>query len=366
MTRIAMIGFVLALAGGGNALAQDLEPVADPTLAAADTTDAPSKKGKTKVKRAKPVVFGYVQAHYRHARDSSADQVVDAPNFRMQRVRLGVKGDVYPWLSYDVEIDPRAPEVTGVLRDAYLAFKFIPDHQVRFGQQKTQFGYENRESSRELYAVNRTELSDSLSRGRNLRDIGVGLIGHRNLGRGWRFEDAITLVNGAGMNVQADDTRKKDVWGRLGLRYRNEPGDFTLRLGASGATGDRMNEGVDALDPHDDFREDFRRLGVDAEIDHRLLFVSAEYVKGTNENPLTGDLDEPSGYYVNLVGKTRLHVGPLARFDTLGDDFRRWTLGAYYGPPAWPFRVMVNYEYRKLRDGIRADDKLYVWTQVRF
>ncbi len=104
----------------------------------------------------------------------------------MQRVRLGVRGDLYKWLSYEVEVDPRAPEVKGLLRDAYLAFKFIPRHQLRFGQQKTQFGYENRESSSDLFAVNRTELSDALSRGVNLRDIGVGVIGNVRLGKGWR------------------------------------------------------------------------------------------------------------------------------------------------------------------------------------
>src|SRR6185295_11507812 len=109
-----------------------------------------------------------------------------------------------------VELDPRAPEINGVLRDAFLRFTFIRGHQLRVGQQKTQFGYENRESSSELYAVNRTELSETLSRGVTLRDIGVGLIGHLNLGRGWRLEDAITVVNGAGFNVQADDTRGKN------------------------------------------------------------------------------------------------------------------------------------------------------------
>lgn len=325
------------------------------------------KGSKTKkTKRPKPVVFGYVQIHYRHAWDTSGDETFDAPNFRVQRVRLGVKGDVFPWLSYDVEIDPRSPEINGVLRDAYVAFKFIPDHQLRVGQQKTQFGYENRESSSELYAVNRTELSDALSRGVNLRDIGVGLIGHRNLGGGWRLEDAITIVNGAGFNVQADNTRRKNVWGRLGLRYRNSPGDLTVRLGASGAAGDQMNEGADPLDPEDDFREDIKRLGADVQIDHRRFFVSAEYVRGKNENPLTGESDEPHGYYVNVVGKSPWRVGPIVRLDTLNDDFRRWTFGAFYGLPKEPFRVMVNYEWRELRDGERADDKLYVWTQVRF
>ena len=107
----------------------------------------------------KPQFFGFVQTFYRHAFETGEDGVFDAPNFRVQRVRLGVRGDLYTWLSYEVDVDPRAPEVKGLLRDAYLAFKFIPRHQLRVGQQKTQFGYENRESSSELFAVNRARAS---------------------------------------------------------------------------------------------------------------------------------------------------------------------------------------------------------------
>jgi hypothetical protein len=361
MTRSTSLGLAIVIACSAVAGAQTAEPAPQPA-----PSPRPEPGKSPQKKRTKPVVFGYVQTHYRHARDSSADGVVDAPNFRVQRVRLGVRGDVFPWLSYDIEFDPRAPDVGSVLRDAFLAFRFIPHHQLRLGQQKTQFGYENRESSSELYAVNRTELADTLSRGVNLRDIGVGLVGHANLGGGWRLEDAVTLVNGAGLNVQDDTTRRKNLWGRVGLRYRNRPGDLTVWVGASAATGDQRNEGADPLDPDDDFQEEIRRVGADVELDHGRFFASAEYVRGTNENPATGERDEPHGYYVSVAGKTPWQVGPMVRLDTVGDEFRRWTLGVYYGLPRAPFRAMVNYEYRALRDGARADDKFYVWTQVRF
>ncbi len=348
--------------------------LAAPSLAQPAFVPVPDAQEKPAVAQSKPAstlptkprFYGFVQTHYRHAFETGHDGVFDAPNFRMQRVRLGVRGDLYPWLSYEVEVDPRSPDITGVLRDAFLAFRFIPRHQLRIGQQKTQFGYENRESSSDLFAVNRTELSDALSRGKNLRDIGIGLIGNARLGKGWRFEDAITVVNGDGLNVQADSTRRKNVWGRAGLRYRNDRTDLTVRIGASGATGDQMAEGADPTDPADDYREGFTRLGTDVQIDTRRVLFTAEYVRGTNENTLTAESDDLSGYYVNLVGKTRWKVGPIARFDTFADDFRRWTLGAYYGLPNVPLRVMVNYEYRELKDSVRGDDKLYVWAQVRF
>jgi hypothetical protein len=310
--------------------------------------------------------YGSVQVHYRHAFETGVDGVFDAPNFRVQRVRLGVRGNLYKWLSYEVEIDPRSPEITGVLRDAFLAFKVIPRHQIRLGQQKTQFGYENRVSSTDLFAVNRTEVADSFSRGVNLRDIGVGLIGNVKLWKGWRFEDAVTVVNGDGMNVQADRTRQKNLWGRGGLRYRKDSADLTVRAGMSVALGDQIDEGVDPLDTADDFRLEFDRRGFDVEVDHPRFFASAEYVRGTNTNTSTDEDDQLSGYYVNLVGKTPWKVGPIVRLDTFGDEFRRWTIGGYYGLPNVPFRLLVNYERRAVKDGVRGDDKLYVWTQVRF
>ena len=315
----------------------------------------------------RPRVSGYVQIHYRYAFKTGSDTLVDNDDFRVQRVRLGVDGDILPWLSYEIEVDPRAPEVTGVLRDAYLTLRVIPRHKLRIGQQKTQFGYENRESSTRLFAVNRTDVSDNLSRGVNLRDIGVGLIGNVKLGKGWRLEDAVTVVNGAGMNVQNDDTRMKDVWGRLGIRWkRRDFGDWTARLGASGGIGDHVDPGDTLSTTADDFRLKFRRLGADLEIDHEFFFLSAEYVAGWDENAKTGATEEPFGYYVNLIGKTPWKIGPVIRYDVLGDEFQRWTLGAFYGLQDEPFRVLLNYELRLKKDDLRGDDKLYVWVQAKF
>jgi hypothetical protein len=314
-------------------------------------------------------VFGYVQVHFRYAFATGVDSVVDFSDFRVQRLRIGIKGDVNPWLSYDVEMDPRAPDITSVLRDAFLEFKTVPRHVIRVGQQKTHFGYENRQSSSELFTVNRAEVSDNLSRGVNLRDIGIGLIGNLKPGpRGLRIEDGITVVNGAGMNVQNDNTPMKNVWGRLGLRWRSDAGDFTARFGLSGGVGDLIDPGADSLSTADDFRMKFSRQAADLEIDHRRFFLTAEYVTGHDENMLTRETDGPYGYYLSLVGKLAQQgrAGPLVRYDQLNDEVRRWTFGAFYGLPAERFRVLLNYELRHTNAGVRGDDKLYVWTQVRF
>jgi hypothetical protein len=335
-------------------------PATEPASEPAPPASAPAPRLP---KRLKPKLSGYLQVHYRYAFDTGEPKgTVDFSDFRVQRLRLKVEGEVFPWLSYDVEVDPRTPELDGLLRDAFVTVR-LPQHQrLRLGQQKTQFGYENRESSTRLFAVNRTEVSDNLSRGVNLRDIGLGLIGYIPLRDDLRIEDAITLVNGAGLNVQADETATKNVWGRVGLRYKS--GGSKLWLGVSGGRGD-FTELADPLVPGEvDTLVKFRRLGVDLELDHPRAFLSAEWVYGIDE--IGSGIEDTQGYYINLVGKTPWQVGPIARFDALDDEFQRFTLGAYYGLPGEALRVMVNYELRLVKDDVRGDDKLFTWVQVVF
>ncbi|MCZ6676169.1 MAG: porin [Candidatus Poribacteria bacterium] len=347
-------------------------PTEESALSDSGEPETPSKEKKKK-KKEKVKVSGVLQTHFLHRFDSNDDGEVRANRFRVQRAQITFRGKVNRYVSYDVMIDPRSPEITGVLRDAFFDVKkLIPRHRLRIGQHKTEFGYENGRSSSRLYTVNRSEVSDNLARGEaTLRDIGVSILGGWPIAEGFRLEDAISLVNGSGMNMP-DDTKRKNLWGRVGVRYKGM--GAVARLGVSAADGDVNDEG-DPLDPADDFIFTFNRLGADVQINHDHFRLNAEYVKG--ENDVDGEVEELSGYYVTLVGKTPWRVGPVVRYDTTdedGDIFRRWTLGAYYGRPRDEFRVLVNYERQEeeveLDDGslevTRGDDRLYVWTQVRF
>ena len=357
--RAGGLAAALCLIAGGVSSAQTTE-VGVPDSAGQDS-QAKKLKNPKSLK-----VYGFVQVHYRMAYKTGDDSLVDNDDFRVQRARIGVKGDLTPRVGYQVEIDPRSPSITTVLRDAFIALHVISRQEIRIGQQKTQFGYENRESSSNLYVVNRAEVSDNLSRGVTLRDIGLGLIGHLNLNKGLRLEDAFTVVNGAGANTQADDTPTKNGWGRLGLRWRNEAATRTFWLGASGGVGDMIDTGDDPVDPSDDFRVIFNRWGVDMELDHPLAFLCAEYVSGHQVDKSTGETDEPVGYYVTLAMKTRWRAGPILRVDDFDDDFHRYTFGAFFGLPSDKLRFLINYEYRLRKDIVRGDDKLYFWTQVRY
>jgi hypothetical protein len=290
---------------------------------------------------------------------------VDHSNFRIQRARLSVEGELSSWLSYEVSIEPRAPELSGILCDAYVALHVIPRHELRIGQEKTLFGYENNVSSSKLFMINRAEVSDVLGQGLDLRDTGVFLEGWWKLGKDLRLEDGLSVVNGSGLNASEDNNRDKNVFGRLGLRYKTDA--LTVRGGVSGARGDALDVN-DEADPADDVARDFLRLGLDLQVDTRWVTAQAEWIGGREELTAAGVTteDDVQGYYVTLLGKSAYRAGPLARVDALADDHLRFTFGAYYGLAEDTFRVLVNYELRQEREGERGDDKLYLWTQARF
>jgi len=329
-----------------------------------DTARADSVKKKAQ--KYKPEISGMLQVHYLEEFNTNGDTIDDPGGFRILRARLIAKGKINKFTSYELMVDPRAPEQGGILRDAFIEFDLGKNQALRVGQQKTQFGYENSESITKLFVVNRAEVSDNLSRGMNLRDIGLGLLGDLKLGKNIRLENAFTFTNGSRMNVAGpwDFSNTKNGFGRTGMRYKKK--DFMFRFGTSAGMGGMKDLGDDPIDPSDDFFIKFNRLGADIEIDHKWFFTASEFVMGTD---LVSDtLSDRIGYYTTLVGKTPWKVGPLARFDALDDEFKRVTAGAYYGLPKDKLRFHINYEFRgNIKDIPRGhDDRLYIQLQVVF
>ena len=174
---------------------------------------------KKKSKKYQVKISGVLQFHYLNEFNTNGDTIRDPDGFRILRARITFKGGINKFTSFEIMIDPRAPEQGGILRDAFVKFNVIRNQTIRVGQQKTQFGWENRQSITELYTVNRAEMSDGVSRGENLRDIGIGILGHIKLNKKIRIEDAITFTNGTRANVAGpyDFNPKKAFWGRLGF-----------------------------------------------------------------------------------------------------------------------------------------------------
>ncbi|MFN0250412.1 MAG: porin [Kofleriaceae bacterium] len=337
----------------------------DETLIKQDQPPPSTKKSKRR-KGLMPQISGYMQVFYKKRFDTDDTNGVEPSLFRVQRLRLRVSGKIIPKVRYQIEIDPRAPEVTGFLRDAFVEFRHIPFHKLRVGQQKTPWGYENTESSSHLYTITRTELAESPGRGLTLRDIGIAIKGRIPLAANWDLEDHVALVNGAGMNVQADDTAMKNLWGRVGARFRLPDRDLVVRAGASFGVGSYREPDDPGPPPVPGFIVSFRRFGADVQVDTRWAFVVAEVAQATDESSLTPDEpDESLAWYVLVAGKTPWNVGPVVRYDTYDlDEFKRWTFGAYWGALDARLRAMATYEVFE-DDAGKHDHRLLLWTQVQ-
>jgi hypothetical protein len=347
-----LLGLALLLALGGTAVGETPKKA------------KPAKKAKRKHH---PVdVSGFVTVLYKFRIDENDDGVVDPDAFRLGKAVVRVSGHATHRVGYVIEIDPRSPTIAGVARDAYVTVKVYPHQELRLGQQKTPFGYENWRSSIELYTIYRAELSEGLGRGVTHRDLGIGLVGNVPIDTCWRVEDAIAVVNGAGFGVQADDTQLKNVWGRIGVRYRHE-GGVTVHAGVSGGVGDQMGEADPGPPAIPAERFGFRRAGADLELDQRWLFVGAEAAMGWDEIPAgSGETERSLAYFVTVAGKTPWHVGPVARFDAAdAEGYQRVTIGAYYGEPEAPVRAIVHYE-RFEDDAGRHDGRVTAQISARF
>ena len=314
-----------------------------------------------------PKITGVIQVHYLNEFNTNGDTLRDPDGFRVLRARLTAKGKISKKISYELMIDPRAPEMGGIMRDAFLAFDVLKNHTVRVGQQKTQFGWENRESSTELYTVNRAEMSDGLSRGETLRDIGVGILGEIKLSKHLRIEDAFTFTNGTASTVSGpyDFNGKKALWGRAGLHYKKD--NLHVRWGTSIGLGGLRRLGDNLMDPADDIYTVISAFGTDIQVENDYFFLAGEYGFG-KETASDTLVAEPTGYQVLLAVKTKWRAGPLVRYDTFEDEWKVLTCGAYYGQPKDRFRILVNYVFRgKVLDVPgRHDDRLYVQMQIVF
>ena len=326
-----------------------------------------SDSTKKKLLKYKPKISGVIQVHYLNEFNTYGDTIRDPDGFRILRARLIAKGKINDFITYELMIDPRAPEHGGVMRDAFIAIHVIKNQTIRVGQQKTQFGWENRQSITELYTVNRGEMSDGVARGENLRDIGIGILGDIKLNKNFRIEDAITFTNGTKSNVTGpyDFNSRKAVWGRIGLRYKKD--DFIVRLGGSFGFGGLRYLYEDIYDPADDVYAKFKRVGADVQIEQKYFFFASEYASGTDRVSDTL-FEEPFGYQAIIALKTKWKIGPLVKYDVFEDEWKVLTCGAYYGNPNDRFRMLLNYVFRgNIKDVPRGhDDRLYVQMQVVF
>lgn len=285
---------------------------------------------------------GYTQILHKHDWTSRSD------GFQARRSRLGLSGEIAKKISFKCLFEAaKAP----YLIDAQVDVAFSKELVFRFGQFKVPFSLESYTSTSDLDTVNRTQVVDKLSPGRDIgasgRDIGL-LFQVR-----WSVADVnLALLNGSGIN-KTDTDERKDIAGRVVV----EPLDW-LRLGASFYDG----AATAASGP---IRRD--RTGLDIAIARSDFSFKAEYLAAADGRLRAHGWYAQAGYF--LVPK---QVQAILKFDSFdknrdagSDRNDALTLGLN-----WFFtsktKLQVNYERIRLETGKILANSLLVQFQAGF
>lgn len=337
----------------------------------------------------KATTYGFL--NFQVSQTDAPEPKVDTSTAEFRRARLGVKGDVTKEIGFQVLYDFADTS----LKDAFATLKYVPGVEVRLGQFKTPFGYEQQESDTRLLWVNGSYAVAAMGRGRDSRDLGVHVAGRWNVAGPVRAELSVAGVNGAGPNAK-DDLDEKNVWGRAGAVL--SVAGTTTRLGGSYGYGRQVAtlgkdaklglQDTDTADTFDDTYFYFHAAGADLSFDSRWAFVSAEWIQSRRRvtrhvDPATTETTDitPKGWYVGAYGKTPWNAGPVFRAEkarlpissgaaqgtSLNEGWHeRYTFGAYYDVVPVNARFILNYELDASPKAIRSGDRIIGFAQVMF
>jgi len=294
---------------------------------------------------------GLIQTYYGMYED---DALVDG--FDMNRVRLGVEGNAYDKVFFNLEFDVNTSG--NGLKDAYITLKYIPNVDLSFGQMYKPATYESLTSSRKLpfilYAV-----PTQYMRANNVsnRDIGAKVTFHLE-------KDDYTAVileggvfNGTGINT-SDNNDQKDWVVRACLQPIKGVevfGNYTYgTYGAKGVSG----LGVMGHEPYQEYSAG---LAMDYE---GLDFVAEWIGMNTRYLPLSvgeGMLnsDERSwdmyGFYAHLGFKIDTgydyfsEVEPIARYEYLDPNSNSDRFNDLQRMITYGLNVAIDKHYARLQ-----------------
>jgi phosphate-selective porin OprO/OprP len=239
-----------------------------------------------------------LQARYTHEKPDEAVQLAgtaapgdDRGSFRVRRAKFKLEGSAFrPWLTYEFQLN--IPAVSGanpgaILEDAVLDWDVTKGRnllRVRMGQGKAPFGRQELTSSGSQSFVDRAEVSNQYSPG---RETGVGLWGTTPSNK---FEWRVMASNGNSMTRTANDN-DAFLWtarvmfqpsGRAPLLHRGwisgplysegafDAPDFPMFAIALSALRNDVHRATTANDLKDHV------LGLDAMYKYKRFFATAE------------------------------------------------------------------------------------------
>lgn len=251
------------------------------------------QEGKAPVSARKGVDFSaFAQVRYNHYLREGID------TFAVRRVRLSFAASILDDLDFKVQLEQTKQTS---LVEAYLSFHFGNWAEIRAGQFKIPFSYENLKSASEQDFINRSSVVENLCPGRDIGAQGrdVGVIGQV---RSTVFEATLGLFNGSGINRLDTDDHKDKAFRLTFSPWRN------LTVGGSWYEGlwPESESSVSRLR---------RRRGLEGQWHSNFLALAAEYISAVNYD------QEAEGWVVQAsLLLRRGQIQPVLRFESLDGD----------------------------------------------
>jgi phosphate-selective porin OprO/OprP len=200
------------------------------------SAQAPPAEVKAGGRSASLLFGGLIQAQAEGGDRGDSRFATANDRFYLRRARLNATGKFLEEFDFRLEI-----ELTGTLgetsnlraqaTDAYITWNKHPGAQVRFGQFKSPFGYEQLYGDPRLPTIERTLVNDRLT---FARQIGMMVFGDL-LDK--RFSYAAGIFNGNSVNTTGNDNDEMSPYGRISAQLFRGPlfgKEGTLALGING------------------------------------------------------------------------------------------------------------------------------------
>jgi phosphate-selective porin len=333
--------------------------------------------------------FFQAQAEFGNAPDGRYNGIED--RFLMRRARLFVQGSFLEHFDYKMEADFGAnslSEQTGsraALTDMFLNWNRYDFANVKAGQYKTHFGWEQLASDTKILTVERSLPNDRLTDGRQIGSSVTGSVLDK------RVSYAIGLFNGTSVNNSFNDndhfmysariqgTAVKTEWNKMPVEWNIGVNGLTTKDGGSGGSVTKSGFGFDAVAGgavDNNFVGDRNAWGVDTQVKVGPFDLQAEYIRSRFEpdNNIPANGFEADGWYVlggyYILPKYLQAIVRYEQFDphlgVSGDSSDVWTFGLNYYIKGDDLKLMANFLYGDQAGGDERKGRLLLRAQVMF
>lgn len=319
---------------GGPAESVGMKPVAPPAV--------PTQEVKPAGKESKMLVGGFLQAQAEAGGQVDTRFGDDNDRIYVRRARVNVQGSFAEKFDFKAEMDLAGGlgSVSGIRAqgtDVYAQWSQHPFAQVRVGQFKTPYGYEQIYSDTKVLTNERTLGSDRIALG---RQIGVQLSGDAG-----KVSYAVGAFNGNGTNLSFNDEGFLAA-ARVSTTLWKAGETSHWSVGANGYTSEDSNAPVapELGFASNAFAGTRRAWGVDTQLLAGPFEVWGEVLRARFD-PNAGATRDLNAWYVvggYAITKKLQAVLMVDTLDGPGDDVRTWTAGANYFIKGHDLKLQLN------------------------